>query len=93
MARTSALVSFCIGVSILGVSYQWLKNGKLLHDWSYPAMALKGAIALVALGFVAFPIVLLFRGSADRKRALQIVGKKLPTSLSAGMDVVRGKRS
>ena len=92
MGRTSALVSLTIGISILGFSIQWLRDGRLLNDWSYPAIALKGALLLVALGFVVFPIVLLFRGSADRKRALQIIGKKLPTSLSAGVDVVRGKR-
>lgn len=92
MARMSALVSFCVGVSLLGFSYKWLKDGNLLHDWSYPAMALKASIALVAVGFVFFPISLLFRGSADRKRALDIAGKKMQSSLSAGVAVVQGKR-
>lgn len=92
MGKGSAIASICIGIAIIGFSYEWLRDGKLLHDWSYPAMALKGALALVAVGFVLFPIALLFRGSEDRKRAFQIVQKKVPMGLSAGIDVVRGKR-
>ena len=79
-ASASTAVSIGIGITILGVSYQQLRAGALANDWSYPAIALKIAILLVALGFIVTPVILLFRGSADRRRAIAILqSQMMPT--------------
>lgn len=87
-----SVVYIAFGVAIVGVSWRLFREGKLKDDWSYPAIALKVAIGLVAAGLIIFPMLTMFKGSADRKRVAKIVGKKMAVTPGTLLNVVRGKR-
>ena len=78
----SVLVSFVIGLSVLGATYEFLlKDGKLQKDKTIEGWALKIVLLLIGIALIAFPIVTLFKGRAGQRAALKAARRGIAIGL------------
>lgn len=72
----TAIPTIILGAGLVGMAVNFIGFERIRDDWSHAGIAVKAVLLMLSIALIILPILLLFRGSDDRKRAFAVMRKQ-----------------